>query len=424
MMVSSRTGLNVAAAPAAGNICIIICAEEAKKKQIGAGPTTANAATTSTTMTLLPVPGPIVAVDSNSSAITVNRSPTTTTIVITTTLVVTTGMMNLLDVLDDPLLRHITSYVPNEDLMKVACLSKRMNRIIPRATTYESRAPGTIIPVLQMGPSKTNEGFYKGRGHFENLLHQLNRRDSKLQRYQHASIKDHHEFTLYWTSTLHWNGGRYATLVHQQKTIGPQLKGITSLDFCFSTTPPTTLSYRSEGILLLKTLPYLLPSLREVDLTHTWVNRKIVRGFFANCSRLEKMTFHINRKNDNLWNIFLNGKHMKTANHLRELYMDHSMFQTSDNEIDAMSDLDTTNEEVGSKNVFLFHKCSSTVLERVSMRNAMYFVPDNEPTIMPQKALMKFISNAPATLRWFRSTLTKDNIEILRHERPKIEFVS
>ena len=87
--------------------------------------------------------------------------------------------------------------------------------------------------------------------------------------------------------------------------------------------------------------------------------------------------------------------------------------------------------------VFIFHKCSSKVLERVSLHNTNYFVPiigagmfvqrlalQDTLKAIPQKALIKFIRNAPTTLRWFRSNLTTENIKMLHHERPEIEFVS
>ena len=38
--------------------------------------------------------------------------------------------------------------------------------------------------------------------------------------------------------------------------------------------------------------------------------------------------------------------------------------------------------------------------------------------------LIKFVRNAPPTLRWFRSDLTSDNMEMLRMERPEIELLN
>ena len=45
-------------------------------------------------------------------------------------------------------------------------------------------------------------------------------------------------------------------------------------------------------------------------------------------------------------------------------------------------------------------------------------------TILPQNVLIKFVQNAPASLRWFRSDLSEANMNMLRLERPEIQFVN
>jgi hypothetical protein len=42
--------------------------------------------------------------------------------------------------------------------------------------------------------------------------------------------------------------------------------------------------------------------------------------------------------------------------------------------------------------------------------------------IIPLNALIKFVRNVPS-LQWFRSDLTQENIDLLRLERPDIEFL-
>ena len=54
----------------------------------------------------------------------------------------TTPGTNLLDLMNPLLLKHHLVRA-NEDLMQVALVSKRTNDIIPCATTYKNRAPGT-----------------------------------------------------------------------------------------------------------------------------------------------------------------------------------------------------------------------------------------------------------------------------------------
>ena len=330
--------------------------------------------------------------------------------------------------MNDFLLRNITSYLPNEHLMEVACVSTRWNHSIPRATTYESRAPGTIITVLQLCPSPHSK--YPGkdgvRGRLEQLIHQLQqlcgRDPNVLQQYQHVSMKDYQEFQFnekYFVSSE----CKYKALLHQIKTNGPRIEGITSLDFCFTTTPKP--SFGPDAHYVLRTLSYLFPSLQQVDLTNTYVGdltfvpNLTVQLFFENCPLLEKLT--VNNRG-----FALDGTAMKTADNLKELTMDDSRFLIDGSTLDAMSDLDTDHETV-SKKQFLFHGCSSNVLERVSMSNTQicFYGRGREMfEAIPQNALIKFIRKAPSTLRWFRSNLTQENIKIVQQERPEIEFVS
>jgi len=41
---------------------------------------------------------------------------------------------------------------------------------------------------------------------------------------------------------------------------------------------------------------------------------------------------------------------------------------------------------------------------------------------IPQAALVKFVRTAPESLKWFRSDLSPENMEMLRAERPGIEL--
>ena len=70
-------------------------------------------------------------------------------------------------------------------------------------------------------------------------------------------------------------------------------------------------------------------------------------------------------------------------------------------------------------------------IERLSVRNAKYekngrFEGRNNtmPSAITQNALVKFVQFAPSSLRWFRSDLTQENIEMLQEERPEIEFLN
>ena len=114
---------------------------------------------------------------------------------------------------------------------------------------------------------------------------------------------------------------------------------------------------------------------------------------------------------------------MHTSN-LNEIYMDDSvLMMDAADQRHEYSDLENDKHS----NIFLFYQCS-TKLERVSIRNAKWYVYNDDgfrgdPTVIPQNALIKFVRNAPTSLRWFRSDLTEANMTILRSERPDIELV-
>ena len=343
----------------------------------------------------------------------------------------TNNSTNLMELIN-PLLLNITSYLPNEDLLKVARVSKHFNEMIPRATTYESRAPGTIITVLHMRPSTKDLDHYWWQcqlGRLGKLVQQLQRRSRTnprlLQQYQHASMLDYHEFTLAeineWEDDGQEQFEKYEDLVfHQIKTIGPQFPGITSLDFCFSTTAVTT--GPREKVCILETLPFLLPSLREVDFTNTCACTIIVNNYFGNCPQLERMTFHNNNQVGTCFGF--DGTALMKAHNLKELHMDDAVFVVYDHEVAGvlLEMTEDAEDDAAALPTLLLQKCSSTVLERVSLRNAKFAVLGCHHD-MPQMALLNFIRNAPMTLRWFRSNLTKDNIAIVQQERPAIEFV-
>ena len=115
--------------------------------------------------------------------------------------------------------------------------------------------------------------------------------------------------------------------------------------------------------------------------------------------------------------ISLDGFQLKDGKNLKEICMDDAVFCDYS---DKLSDLE--NEQNSDR--FLFHHCSSTVLERVSIQNARYGKEDNTTNLLPQNTLIKFVRKAPPSLRWFRSDLSSENMTMLRSERPEIELVN
>ena len=208
-----------------------------------------------------------------------------------------------------------------------------------------------------------------------------------------------------------WLGGKKITGILRSH-------GIVSLDM---SSPPLTIHTECIwGSTLSRFCSLTLPNLRHVKLSNNGFGSKCLYNLTSNYLKLEKITWHnIDRKQST---IDIDGWYMWNATNLREIYMDNSVFCVEDvDERDQLLDLE--NDEYS--NIFLFHKCSSKLLERVSIRNAKWYTCGiRGETVIPQNALIKFVRNAPTSLRWFRSDLTKDNMTILRSERPDIELVN
>ena len=208
-----------------------------------------------------------------------------------------------------------------------------------------------------------------------------------------------------------WLGGKKITGILRSH-------GIVSLDM---SSPPLTIHTECIwGSTLSRFCSLTLPNLRHVKLSNNGFGSKCLYNLTSNYLKLEKITWHnIDRKQST---IDIDGWYMWNATNLREIYMDNSVFCVEDvDERDQLLDLE--NDEYS--NIFLFHKCSSKLLERVSIRNAKWVCcASDDLTAIPQNALIKFIRNAPTSLRWFRSDLTEDNMNMLRSERPGIELVN
>ena len=69
---------------------------------------------------------------------------------------------------------------------------------------------------------------------------------------------------------------------------------------------------------------------------------------------------------------------------------------------------------------------SNTTTHRFEYTGAANSLFDNyiDGILIPQNALIKFVRNAPVSLLWFRSDLSRANIEMLQKERPGIEFLN
>jgi hypothetical protein len=306
-------------------------------------------------------------------------------------------LLTLLD-LDIPLLFHIFNYLGETqgELRNLILVSKQVYQIC-----YGSYGrPGIewrIIPTFEIRPllQQHDDGGIGG-GSIETLLnnlydHSLNvETNNKFQFYRHMRVKDVHKFQ---------KGKGEIDIPQIRRNI--RMSGITLLDFSIQLSP----IWVQECCFLTYTLPYIFPNLRELDLSNVSVCTTTLENFSENCHFLEKITSPNNNVGHDL-----SGHELRFSDNLKEIYMDNSVFFFG---FAKFSDL------INHPEVFIFHHCCKS-LERVSIRNVKHLLHGE----ISQNALVKFVRNAPSSMRWFRSDLSQDNITMLRLERPEIELVN
>ena len=289
----------------------------------------------------------------------------------------------LTDILLRPLIVECLTYLDQPSLRKVCLLSTVFFDIVCNDKGMENHR---IIPLLEIRPSNNHEDCDEGR--LVRLIQQLYHRRDKLQHYREVRIIDAHKFVCNYNN-------RDAVEEYGTKL---QLNGVVSLICINSSSSPI------GKIKLTYALAVLMPNLREANVWSCGIHE-----LTKQCSRLEKLTLN----NTQLFTfVSATGADMVHAKNLQELNIDNTSFVCNDQV--EMSDLD--NGEYST--IFLFHKCGSTVLERVSIKNATWYDirTMTKPTVIPQNALIKFIRNAPLSLRYFGSNLSQENIEMLQSE--------
>ena len=197
-----------------------------------------------------------------------------------------------------------------------------------------------------------------------------------------------------------------------------QLGGIVSLHMVSPST--TTRGFNIDAMFNALTRILPIQNLRVVDVSNCNFILSGLASFLTDCFSLEQITYNTIHEETTTLNI--TGTELTNCSSLTELYMDNSTFRYYN------AGLSNLENEKYSK-TFLFWRCRSKVLRNVSIKNATY--NSNYPgqplhnrvlVPLPQKALIKFVRNGPASLRYFRSDLTPANMEMLRLERPDIIF--
>jgi hypothetical protein len=306
-----------------------------------------------------------------------------------------------------------------------------------------------FIPVIEISPKSIKGGGSTRKLLYNLIQHQTDYLNTKINTqitpYRAMKVNGMHQFD-------DSNRLGYSSVI-------VQLDRITSLHISWLylgfSSGTTTSPYH-----LPKYLSRMLPNLLELVVSNTiqlglelqgytniyFENGLFINEFTKNCPRLEKITWNnndigVNRvgnqwgegrshptatsthtrlerirwnNNKNYSGRFLevNGINMKDATHLRVLMMDNCTFSCacSIDQRSTISDLENYPHD------FLFQWCC-TSLERVSIRKAT----DEKGNTIQQEALIKFVRSVP-TLRWFRSDLHPENMELLTTERPDMEF--
>ena len=355
------------------------------------------------------------------------------------------------------ILIRILGYLDNATLMMMCLVCKHINTIIWNGIGMEHQ----LVRVLELRPSD-NHDHYRDRIRilsFFNSMHRYFQDDTKkrmLQGYQHWKIHDLKQIIddrmLLFDCEL------------QRPTQTICLNGIKSLDV--SSPVPTDLG-RSNWSKLFRCLSFVVPNLRHLDLSKTRMNivrlKKIITVIAESFPSLEIITWNNIPTLSNYSELTADGADLKSIRTLKELHLDNNMFFfhasiQNNGGNDASDDLfertiqalnrieqygdggnhdeedDTTEFEAmtdlnNHPHTFLFYKLCHKALEGVSIRNmtACFFDDGEHHPLhhpLPQTALVKFVRNAPTTLKWFRSDLTQDNITMLQSERPGIKFLN
>jgi hypothetical protein len=316
------------------------------------------------------------------------------------------SLLKLLDLHVD-LRVNIFNYLgqTQEELMNLTLVSKKVNT--------DCKLPcieWKIIPTIEISPTKGGGSI---RALLQLLRHHLldNDTNNKLRRYRHMKVNDIHEFNV------DIPGKEIYEIIKDIR-----MDWILSLDMSLST------SMTINMYCLPDALSNILPKLYEIDLSNLYTDddENGIVVFSYRCPHLEKITWFYNG------NVELNGRDMVDSKNLKEIIMDDTDFfgergeeywdgHEEQEEMEILSNLENQRDK------FIFYNCSK-VLERVSIRNAKWYPYGKGCTdineVVPQNALIKFVRNAPTSLRWFRSDLTQDNMTMLRLERPEIELLN
>jgi len=284
---------------------------------------------------------------------------------------------------------EIFGWLDQYNLMEMSLVSKQINSIVKNGPGNKSM----ISPVFEVRCKRSNE-----RDFFRKLHNLFSNQETttKLQSYVVFRLVD---CSSKMNQISNYEIGLILKCVQRRNRF-------TALEL-ISTKRQYHVSFKSEY------LPKMLPNLTTIYLSDVNLFYIGVGNYPLCCPLLEKVTFH----NCARFFITFSGFTLRNANNLKEIIISGTVFIDL-NMLESwarMWDLDD------HQTIFLFHRCCKN-LERVSFKNVKWpydVLVGFSPQIV-QKMLVKFVRQAPSTLRWFQSELSPENMTMLRLERPGI----
>jgi len=335
----------------------------------------------------------------NDDIVAAAHKSTTTTTTATTTNIAWDSVLPIL-------VTYIPSYYDSEECLhdlfsSLSLVSKHSHHLI---RTGGLNKTNLVIPVLEITASK------RGGGSTKRLLEKLRRRLHKTKKNTEEKVaqKQYSYCKLKFTNAYkftHYCETDADSIANMAKKL-PKLYGITVLEF----SEPTSSQYLGPSQ-VVGIVSSMLPNVQQIDITNSKnMTLTVFEAIGKNCPLVEKITWNNKSSQLSVFDYFV-----RNYQNAKDICLDNSIFICVDRERDKICDLERHPAE------YMFCNWESNVLERLSIKNVRL---GYDGYMLPQNAVIKFVRNAPTSLRWFRSDLSHENIQMLRSERPEIELIN
>jgi len=295
----------------------------------------------------------------------------------------------------------ILNFLRRADLVSVSVVSRQLHE-----DCWSEWIDNKIIPayeIIPRTPSPQRCGFFSTAAMLCLLCHNQINNNDRFSRYTHLKVHRVNELCSISAPDVR------TVVTNWVENSDDQVRVDRVLSLDISVPPRATQVYGSA----ITALASLMPNVREVDLSNIRLRdeSRLVSMFQDTFSSLEKLTWNRSEECPS------SGYPFRNCDQLKEIIMDDSFFPITRNLLHKLLDL------TGHDDIFMLRYCKT--IERLSIRRAKWRRPGKEHNEdIPQSVLVKFARRAPPSLRWFRSDLTKENIAMLRKERPMVEFLN